>query len=445
MKRVRQRSAGDTTAIKFRRHTIRALAVLAAGIGVGYGLLLLVYLLPTAPMRAHLSASAAVLSGEREYHRVIPGVVSTQLDNYTDSWMMGNAVYDSPRSVWKRALACTSADFGGGPLDGLVRYLGGEQGYREVDYTRYWHGYLVLLKPFFLLFDYADLRVFNVLFQLLLVFLIFRSISKMGYEGEAWSYVLSILFMMPVVIPLSIQFSVIFYLTNISVLILLKAYDWIADKNGMLLYFQLIGMCASYFDLLTYPLASLGVPLVCVLVIEADRDSWTKVKNIICLSVSWGFGYGAMWAGKWILSTVVLRDSVIANALSQILLRALHTQNGAPITVLDTWLRNVEFYFEKPFMILTALCMAAFLAGILKSRSQLADVCIDIIPFLLVAVMPFVWYALAGQHSYEHHWFTFRGLVVTVFACMCICARLYRDTDTGYFQRGSRKRKGGVS
>ena len=121
MKRVRQRSAGDTTAIKFRRHTIRALAVLAAGIGVGYGLLLLVYLLPTAPMRAHLSASAAVLSGEREYHRVIPGVVSTQLDNYTDSWMMGNAVYDSPRSVWKRALACTSADFGGGPLDGLVR------------------------------------------------------------------------------------------------------------------------------------------------------------------------------------------------------------------------------------------------------------------------------------------------------------------------------------
>ena len=407
MKRVRQRSAGDTTAIKFRRHTIRALAVLAAGIGVGYGLLLLVYLLPTAPMRAHLSASAAVLSGEREYHRVIPGVVSTQLDNYTDSWMMGNAVYDSPRSVWKRALACTSADFGGGPLDGLVRYLGGEQGYREVDYTRYWHGYLVLLKPFFLLFDYADLRVFNVLFQLLLVFLIFRSISKMGYEGEAWSYVLSILFMMPVVIPLSIQFSVIFYLTNISVLILLKAYDWIADKNGMLLYFQLIGMCASYFDLLTYPLASLGVPLVCV--------------------------------------TVVLRDSVIANALSQILLRASHTQNGAPITVLDTWLRNVEFYFEKPFMILTALCMAAFLAGILKSRSQLADVCIDIIPFLLVAVMPFVWYALAGQHSYEHHWFTFRGLVVTVFACMCICARLYRDTDTGYFQRGSRKRKGGVS
>ncbi len=434
---MRRRTWGRNTN-KFRMHTTRALALLVAGIGVGYVLLLFVYLLPTEPMRAHLAEAAVVLSGEREYHRVIPGVVSTQLDNYTDSWMMGNAVYDSPRPVYERALTCTSADFGGGPLDGLVRYLGAEKGYREVDYTRYWHGYLVLLKPFFLLFDYADLRVFNVIVQLLLVFLIFRAFSKAGYELEAWGYVLSVLFMMPVVIPLSIQFSVIFYLTNFSVLVLLKAYDWIVEQNSLLLYFQLIGMCASYFDLLTYPTASLGVPLVCILLLGADRDSWTKVKNVVSLSVSWGFGYGAMWAGKWILSTLVLRDNVMANALSQILLRASHTQNGERLTVLDTWLRNVEFYFEKPYLILIALCLAAVFAGIFRSRGQLADVCIDSIPFLLVAVMPFMWYALAGQHSYEHHWFTFRGLVTTVFACMCICARLYRDTNMGYSRRSFR-------
>ncbi len=437
---MRRRTWGRNTN-KFRRHTTRALVLLVAGISVGYVLLLFVYLLPTEPMRAHLAEAAVVLSGEREYHRVIPGVVSTQLDNYTDSWMMGNAVYDSPRPVYERALTCTSADFGGGPLDGLVRYLGAEKGYREVDYTRYWHGYLVLLKPFFLLFDYADLRVFNVIVQLLLVFLIFRAFSKAGYELEAWGYVLSVLFMMPVVIPLSIQFSVIFYLTNFSVLVLLKAYDWIVEQNSLLLYFQLIGMCASYFDLLTYPTASLGVPLVCILLLGADRDSWTKVKNVVSLSVSWGFGYGAMWAGKWILSTLVLRDNVMANALSQILLRASHTQNGERLTVLDTWLRNVEFYFEKPYLILIALCLAAVFAGIFRSRGQLADVCIDSIPFLLVAVMPFMWYALAGQHSYEHHWFTFRGLVTTVFACMCICALLYRDANMEYSRR--RFRNGG--
>lgn len=110
---MRRRTWGRNTN-KFRRHTTRALVLLVAGISVGYVLLLFVYLLPTEPMRAHLAEAAVVLSGEREYHRVIPGVVSTQLDNYTDSWMMGNAVYDSPRPVYERALTCTSADFGGG-------------------------------------------------------------------------------------------------------------------------------------------------------------------------------------------------------------------------------------------------------------------------------------------------------------------------------------------
>lgn len=98
----------------------------------------------------------------------------------------------------------------------------------------------------------------------------------------------------------------------------------------------------------------------------------------------------------------------------------------------------MEFYFERPYLILIALCMVLFFVGIFRSRRQLADVCIDAIPFMLIALMPFVWYALAGQHSYEHHWFTFRGLMTTVFAGMCICARLYRTADAGFSQRGQR-------
>ncbi|MDE7478932.1 MAG: hypothetical protein K2M91_13485 [Lachnospiraceae bacterium] len=416
----------DRVSKKFIAHAGRAVVLLVIGIMAGYLLLMLAYLLPTKPMQTNLSASADILTTEREYHRVIPGYISTQLDNYTDSWMMGNAVYDNSLPVWKRALSCTSADYGEGPLDGLVRYLSGEEEYQNIDYTRYWHGYLIILKPFFLFFDYADLRFINVVLDILLMFVIYRTLTDIGYEKEALGYMVSVLFMMPIVIPLSIQFSVIFYLINLAVLILLKNYDWLTDKNCMLLYFQFIGMAASYFDLLTYPIASLGVPLVCLVLMEEDKDSWTKIKNIVTLSVSWGFGYAAMWAGKWVLGTLILKDNVIANALSQILMRASHTAEGEKITVLDTWFRNVEFYLKKPYLILMILCIVIMIAGIFVSRSQLMEVFIDILPFVITAVMPFVWYAAAGQHSYEHHWFTFRGLMTSVFACMCICARLYR-------------------
>lgn len=421
----------------FINYARKAVLLLAAGIMAGYILLLLAYLLPVKPMQSNLSRSIGVLTSELEYHRVIPGYISTQLDNYTDSWMMGNAVYDSALPVWKRALACTSADYEQGPLDGLSRYLDGESGYREITYTRYWHGYLIILKPFFMLFDYADLRFVNMVLELLLVSAVFGQLSGMGHRKEAWGYIGSVIFVMPLVIPLSIQFSVIFYLTGLATLILLKNYHWFMDKNRVLLYFQLIGMAASYFDLLTYPAASLGVPLVCLMILTADKDFGTRIKYIVSLSVSWGFGYGAMWAGKWILSTLILKDNVLADAFSQILMRSAHVQDGEKITTVDTWLRNIEFYFEKPYLILIIACVIVTAAGVVKNRKQIKSIITDGILFAVIAAIPFVWYAVCGQHSYEHHWFTFRGLITSVFACMSFCARAH--LRTGEYERNCYK------
>lgn len=411
------------------RNIRNAMLLLVCGILAGYVFLMLAYLLPTDRMQSKVSASAEIFAREREYPRVIPGYVSTQLDNYTDSWMVGNAVYgDSAEPVWKQALTCTRAEYGEGPLDGLLRYLAGEDGFREEDYTRYWHGYLVVLKPFFLFFDYADLRFVNVVLELMLMMCVFAQLSGMGYRKEAWGYVVAVLFIMPVVVPLSIQFSIIFYVTHIAAIVLLKRYHQIMDRKRMLLFFQLIGMTASFFDLLTYPVASLGVPLVCLLILEHDREFWHKIKNIISLSISWGFGYGAMWAGKWLLSTVILQDNVILNALEQISMRSSHVQDGEQITMIDTWLRNVEFYFEKPYLVLITVCVLIALAGIARNRKQFRSMMADVIPLLIIAAIPFAWYAFAGQHSYEHHWFTYRALITSVFACMCICARLLQNS-----------------
>lgn len=418
---------------------LRSAALLLAGILSGYLLLMIAYLLPVEKMQENLSESINILTEEQEYHKVIPGYNSTQLDNFTDSWMLGNAVYNSDLPLWKKALTCTSADYGDGPLNGLVRYLK-ERGVgigkdKEIEYTRYWHGYLILLKPLLLFFNYADLRVLNMILDILLMFLIFNTLKDMGFRREAWGYVVAVLFILPVVIPLSIQFSVMFYLTNIAVWILLKKYDWIVENNKMLLYFQIIGMAASYFDFLTYPIASLGVPMVCLFLLDADGTLWLKIRKIICLSMSWGFGYSAMWAGKWVLSTVTLGDNVITNALSQISLRASHIQDGEKITTIDTWIRNLEFFFKKPYLILIVICFIIAVIGIFRNRKSILYVAADVFPFMLIGAMPFAWYAFAGQHSYEHHWFTFRGLMTSVFACTCICARLYRSTSTSESDR----------
>ncbi len=443
------------------KRVFRAAVLLAAGIVAGYGLLTLVYLLPTKPMQANMASAADLFDKEREYYRVITGYISTQLDNYTDTWMVGNAVFaDNDLPVWKQALACTRAEYGEGPLDGLIRYLSGEEGYTKVEYTRYWHGYLVLLKPLFLLFDYADLRVINLFMESALVLLVFGAFWQRGFVREGIAYFISLLFLMPVVVPLSIQFSIVFYIANGAMLVLLKWYQPIADSGHMGDYFQIVGMVTSFSDLLTYPIAALGMPLVCLTLCKGREQSqrsllrieesgrslqtveeskrglrpveesahrmrtiWERIKEIVAASVYWGFGYGAMWAGKWVLSSIVLGDHTIANALSQIAMRSSHKQAGETIGVFTIWRRNIEFYFEKPYLLLITVCIVIACWVLFRNRNRLGTLFLDAIPFLLIACMPLVWYALAGQHSYEHHWFTFRGLMVSVFACLCCLGR----------------------
>lgn len=424
---MEQKISKDTILKDCMNQILRSVVLLLVGILAGYLLLMMAYLLPVEKMQENLLKSIDVLTEEQEYHKVIPGYNSTQLDNFTDSWMLGIAVYNNSLPIWERALKCTSADYGEGPLNGLVHYLrerGSING--EIEYTRYWHGYLIILKPLLLFFNYADLRVLNMMLDILLMFVVFNTLKDMGFEREAWGYIVAVLFIVPVVIPLSIQFSSMFYLTNIALWILLKKYNQIVEKKGMILYFQMIGMAASYFDFLTYPIASLGIPMVCLFLLDSDNTLWLKIRKLIYLSISWGFGYSAMWAGKWVLSTLVLKDNVIANAISQILLRSSHVQNGEKISTMDTWIRNLEFFFKKPYLILIVICFIVVIIGIYMNRKMIIYVIVDTFPFMLIAAMPFAWYTFAEQHSYEHHWFTFRGLMTSVFACTCICARLYR-------------------
>ena len=47
----------------------------------------------------------------------------------------------------------------------------------------------------------------------------------------------------------------------------------------------------------------------------------------------------------------------------------------------------------------------------LKERISLGNLK-GALPFLLVAMLPFVWYLFASNHSYIHFWFTYRELVI---------------------------------
>lgn len=420
---------------KILKNFIKMIILLITGVAAGYMLLCLVYLLPCDVMQKNLKRSEVVFTAEEDYRRVIPGYISTQLDTYTDAWMLGISVYDEDVPLFRRALSCNRAEYGNGPKESIGLYLdslnkpdsnnNGNQ-LETVDYPRYWHGYLTILKPLLMIFSYADIRVFNMFAQTFLVMLICAELLKRNHKREIFAYIMSILFIMPIVIPLSIQFSVIFYVANIAMYILLRKYETFDSRGMMFLFFELIGMCTSYFDFLTYPIATLGMSLCVLIMIEQEKGKnvFAIIKRIIQNSISWGFGYVAMWASKWVLASVVLHENIIMNAVSQIAMRSATESASEDLSIKETLLRNVEFYLNPPHILVVIVSIALLIIILIKTKAKLSEFVQKAIPWLVVACYPFAWYVLARQHSYEHHWFTFRGLMVTVFACLniLVCA-----------------------
>ena len=48
-------------------------------------LMLMINLLPTDGMKKNITESVKVMEREGDYHEVLPGVISSRLDNFTDS------------------------------------------------------------------------------------------------------------------------------------------------------------------------------------------------------------------------------------------------------------------------------------------------------------------------------------------------------------------------
>ena len=59
-------------------------------------------------------------------------------------------------------------------------------------------------------------------------------------------------------------------------------------------FFLLTGMATSYFDFLTYPVASLGMPLIVWLLLHRDETGGALAGRMVRCGLCWALGYAGM-------------------------------------------------------------------------------------------------------------------------------------------------------
>lgn len=406
----------------------KAVLIFVSLVVTGLLLLLAVYMIPTDRMIYNAKASIELFEDLGVNPQVIAGYDTTVIDTYTDAWMMRIAVFDG---AGRESLLdkCLNNYYYGYPdgraenvCEGLIIYLQGEEGYTRMAYARYWHGYQVILKPLLYFFDYGDIMCILKFVQLALVAYCFVLLGRNRMAGCVPGMVVMLGCMEFHVLSMSMQLSWVFTIAMVSCVYLLKKDENAFHGSGVDLAFLVIGMCTSYFDFLTFPIITLGIPLT-ISVLRKDMLGQKKRLIITTLldGLCWIAGYGGMWASKWVLGTILTGENVIALGMGALADRTGSDVKGVKVGLFDVLKENIMVLGKYPY-VLAVICAAVIL---LAGRGRFVRLSKEmIISVLFVICLPFLWYMISRNHSYIHSFMTYRDLSISVFAGLCCLAQL---------------------
>jgi hypothetical protein len=136
--------------------------------------------------------------------------------------------------------------------------------------------------------------------------------------------------------------------------------------------------------------------------------------------VTWVLGYGLTWFAKWCISSVILQRDVIADGLAQAEYRTegLNAVLGDRIGAV---ILNLKSMFPKGAMFIIAVLGVIWLIWFFRQHETGKRI-MEVLPVLLCAAYPVIWYFVLSRHSEMHYYFTYRSLEVAIFAVLAFGA-----------------------
>lgn len=265
----------------YMKKILKLFLILCISILVGTLLLLIVNTLPNDKMKKHILESVPIMESEGDYPEQIPGYISSRLDNYTDAIMLVSTAHKAETSLVDRTINMYRVSYKDKrPPEVLAAFGKGDEGYTISSYSRYWHGYQVILKLLLLILNYQEIRYINMCLQNIIISFAVITLWKKDLKLYIAPYLIMIYSLMPVSTALSLQFSTIFYLMNVASIILLNKFEKFEAEGNTLIFFLCVGIVTSFFDFLTYPLITLGVPLTFYFVLSSQNTFLSSILKL---------------------------------------------------------------------------------------------------------------------------------------------------------------------
>lgn len=384
------------------------------------GVLIFVSAIPSQIVNSSLGNSVETLKKEGLYPSVGFPWRKIVLDNFTDGVMLNIAYSVDSTDPVQSAIRNIQHDGNDNSADQILNLekMYQQKGIHETVYERYWHGYLIFLRPLLTVTSYAGVRVVLTvaLFSIFAVFMLksWKQLDAQTTVGLLSGFIAVDFFWL----GKSIQLSNTFLTGMVGALYLLRQKK--ASFLTVSTVFFIVGAVTQYIDVLSAPLVSLGL----LLVVAADLLKKTiDLKKIIFLCALWFIGYSSLWGAKWMLAEYTYVPGAINIGYKKVQDRTMNsvdTQFSRKNAVLRNFyqLRGYDKR-DKIVLLVLGMCYAVFMARYFSMKLVHKQ---KVVMWLAVAVIPYLWYFIAAEHSYIHVLFTYRNQFITVVSGFLISA-----------------------
>lgn len=312
----------------------------------------------------------------------------------------------------------------------LYALMHGENIEDSYEYARYWHGYLAVLRPLLVLFNYDAIRVVLFIVTLICIIALMFLLYKKVNLTSAIIYGLGMLSISIWIVTKSINEILTFLIALISSSILLARGEKIKNVG---IFFFVIGSITSFIDLLTTPIVTLGIPTITYFLLLQKKEEKITAKRyileLIKVVIPWALGYGITWASKWIITEICFNRPLISQVINQILFRSNGVLPNRVIRISSFSILEVNCNrISKPVIFaLFGIIILYMIVVMIKNRKKNINMKENLrrcIPYAITFMMPIVWYVAIKQHSYTHSFMVYRALVVSVISVLIIISKL---------------------
>lgn len=292
------------------------------------------------------------------------------------------------------------------------------------EYGRYWHGYMIFLRPLLIFLDYWQIRVLLILILAVLAICLLTEIEEQFGKIVCGIFLVALLEIDYFYIGLSLLNSPVAILMVLLAIFLLKKFDNLKDFGYI---FFIAGCLVGFFDLLDYPLVVYEMGIIIYLMCSSKRRNYKAnlkqdVFDIIKFGILWLLGYAITWVTKWILMDIIYHKDMVKIGVEQVLFR---TNGIVDKKIKPTPLLSIAFnllYMGVPFLL--NVMFGVFFTAVYPRKITLNEMK-NMLPYLIIGLIPFLWLGIFTNHSFQHAFFACRILlstliVIPIMFCMSV-------------------------